>query len=71
MTRSKGYWALAVLILIMALDDLLDVRQHFLGQQVLSFAKLLSTASGVVIWSVLAVFLLRKPTSIFDSGTKR
>jgi len=70
-TKSKANIVAAAIMLLLAVDKLLDVWDHFSGQHTLSPARLVLRALGVVIWPAYAIYLLRMPRPFFALGTGR
>jgi hypothetical protein len=71
LTKSKANIFVAAVMLLLAVDKLLDVWSHFSGQHTLSLARLILRALGVVIWPAFAVRLLRMPRPFFALGAGR
>ncbi len=71
LTKSKANIFVAVVMLLLAADKLLDVWFHFSGHHTLSLARLIFRALGVVIWPVFAIYFLRMPRPFFALGAGR
>ena len=71
LTKSKANIFVAVVMLLLAADKVMDVWFHFSGQHTLSTARLVLRALGVVILPAYAIYFLRMPRPFFTLGARR